>query len=1499
MGSALTVGSSALFLAILTSLPALRSCASHLRSKRTKNASGFAEPCSSYCDQDGEATAKSLAAFSDRWNRVVIFLLAVAGLAVSLSLAVISTIHNHHGFVIESWLLSGIWMLLSFQAAVVFLVSSPKTRFSLIQSISGASILAGIVPWVEISLSYPSGTRPSPISIRFYTAQSVIAVLCIVVGSLLPRRPDVYTDGKVVDQESSVSLLSRYSFHWVDGLLKRTGKNKGIEVDDLPALPYPLRSKTLCAKFASNHKAKQKLWKTIILTHKGPVVLQLALTLLNAVLSFCPQVILYQILSSLEANSGDTRGWGSAVWILMFGGQLLLSSAVKQWLFWVIYSRIGIPVYEELTAIIFDKAMRQKDIRKAPTKRPSPGQGESTSKSNRSVINLATVDARRIADFASFGYRLPSSVLKLSVACALLIRLIGWRSLACGLGSFLLLMPVNMFVARRYSRAQKILMSHRDQKMAVVTEILRGIRQVKLSAMEGEYQSRILAARQVELRALWRSFLYNISLSCLWIFGPLLLSTVSLGAYSILHGDLSASVAFTAMSIFGSLEMTLSILPEMISSGLEAKISCERIEAYLTTTPERQVVALPDEKISLQNATISWASNPEQPSNQQRFVLRNLNLTFSYKGLSIISGKTGSGKSLLLASLLGECDLLSGAVTSPSRPQSPPGQSWIVDGAIAYVAQIPWIENATVKDNILFGLPYNAARYQQTLFACALEKDLEMLEDKDLTEIGADGVNLSGGQRWRVSLARALYSRAGVLILDDIFSALDTHTGEHVYRHALVGPLGAGRTRILATHHASLCLGHADYSVVLENGGVGYAGPVDNGEKREEMPCPDEFVGFGQQPSGAVSSTQTSVDQTSSSRKAFTQEETRGKGSIKLSMWAAYFRMGGRVPWWVLVISGYLSYVLFYFGRAWWVNVWTKSTSTHLEPERHLNIVSHSIDNVMTVSQADHPISFYLEVYIALSIATFIFGATKYYLLLCGTVEASKNLFDQLTYTVLRAPLRWLDTVPLGRILNRFTMDFHLIDSRLAVNLGNVTDELLQVLGITLSGILVSPLLAVFSLILLLLCLQISSTYLAGAREIKRLESVARSPISDQFETCLTGLTTIRAFGRVGAYLDLIHVKVDRHARAWSNLWLFNRWLGFRISVVGVAFSTATAALVMYTPGVTASLAGFALSFSLQYSNAISMSLKQYANTEMNMNSTERAIEYSRIETEDQGGLRPPAAWPTSGRLEIEDLAVSYASDLPPVLDGLTFSAVNERVGVVGRTGAGKSTLSLALFRFLEARRGSIHIDGIDISKINLHDLRSRLAIIPQDPVLFSGTIRSNLDPFSQHTDAEVLDALERVHLINSDEACFSTDTEPGHTQPPNIFTSLTSTISEGGLNLSQGQRQLLCLARAILSQPKIMVLDETTSAVDMDTDKLIQRSIREELPHVSTLLVIAHRLSTIADFDKILVLDAGRGVEFGTPRDLMEQGGAFRELVERSSERDVLHGIIYRDECE
>ena len=447
------------------------------------------------------------------------------------------------------------------------------------------------------------------------------------------------------------------------------------------------------------------------------------------------------------------------------------------------------------------------------------------------------------------------------------------------------------------------------------------------------------------------------------------------------------------------------------------------------------------------------------------------------------------------------------------------------------------------------------------------------------------------------------------------------------------------------------------------------------------------------------------------------------------------------------------------------------------------------------------------------------------------------------------------------------------------------------------------------SLALLIICVRIARFYMTGAREAKRLESSAKSPVFEQFGSALTGVGTIRAFDKSDIYITRMFSKIDDHVSSFWYLWAFNRWMGWRMSLVGGFFATFVAVMILLINGIDAALAGFALSFALEYGSAVIWSVRFYTNIELDMNAAERIIEYANLPTESLDGADPPAAWPSEGRLEVNALVVGYAPDLPPVLKGLTFRVErNERIGVVGRTGAGKSSLTLALFRFLEAREGSIHIDGLDISRIKLHALRSRLAIIPQDPVLFSGTIRSNLDAFDEHEDSALRDALLRVHLVTAEEieSINNSSSSSGTATPvpptpngttknlnKNPFLHLSSPITEGGLNLSQGQRQLLCLARAIVSRPKIMVLDEATSAVDMATDTLIQRSIREEFGD-STLIVIAHRLSTIADFDKILVLDDGKVAEFGTPKELFAlEDGAFRGMVGESGEREKLVGMV------
>ena len=384
------------------------------------------------------------------------------------------------------------------------------------------------------------------------------------------------------------------------------------------------------------------------------------------------------------------------------------------------------------------------------------------------------MDAKRVSDFSVFYFMFPQTFFILTISIAFLITLIGWKSLFAGLSVFVIVLPFNIYASRRYTGAQDDIMKVRDQKMVVVTEALQGIRQIKFSAQEQQWQEKIGKKRDEELATQWRIFFFDTVLISIWILGPVMLSAVSLAVYSVLNGGLSASVAFTSITVMGSMESSLAVLPEIIADALEAWVSIQRIDEYLKA-PEREPYIVPGDAIRFEDASIAWPSD-SQEEDADRFALKNVNVQFPKKELSVISGKTGSGKSLFLASILGEADRLTGHVQVPKAPSfeerfdyKANKSDWIIDSALAFVAQIPWIENATIKDNILFGLPFDSGRYKKVLNSCALEKDLDLLPDGELTDIGANGINLSGGQRWRISFARALYSRAGILILDDIF----------------------------------------------------------------------------------------------------------------------------------------------------------------------------------------------------------------------------------------------------------------------------------------------------------------------------------------------------------------------------------------------------------------------------------------------------------------------------------------------------------------------------------------------------------------------------------------------------------------------------------------------------------------------------------------------------------------------------------------------------------
>ena len=1448
------------------------------------------------------------------------------------------------------------------QAGALFIEPQYLVRFelSVFGAISSILFFTSIVIENLILKSFSKAPRPVNVYRTLTAIQLVDALALVIIYSCVPRRPDVYRDEKVVDRQFTVSILARFGFSWPSPLLRFAAANKGLEVHDLPEIDHQTRSKTLRQRFERVGQ-KDKLWKALFWSHKWAFLSQWAFVTITSVTNFLPQITLFFILQALEdrdkGRSSAPRLW---IWVFGLGLSIVISSWLEAWLFFICYSRIGQPIFQQLAAVIFGKAMRRKDI-KGVTKKSivemdlneviaingeAGNRGEDSTKKDededdeqktrQSTINLVGVDSYRISSFATYIYIFPGTVLKLALALGFLIKLIGWTPLLAGLAMPIIVTPINALASKRYAKAQDQLMKTRDKKMAVVTEALQGIRQIKFSALEDNWQRKILEVRRKELTIQWHVFNLDTILIAIWILGPTMLAAIALGVYALIYKSLKASIAFTTISVFEALEMTLAIVPEMITEYFDANISAKRVETYLESA-EKEEHTKAGPTISFKDASIAWPSE-ETGQDEDQYCLRDLNLEFPNNELSVIAGRTGSGKSLLLASILGEADILSGTIQVPCGPSwderfddQAKSDNWYLEGSLAFVAQIPWIENATIKDNILFGLPIDPVRYKKTLSVCALEKDLQTLPDGELTDIGANGINLSGGQKWRVSFARALYSRASILILDDIFSAVDANVGRQLFEEALTGELGRGRTRILVTHHVALCMPRTKYTVLLGDGGLLHAGTVEQlretggleailAQDIEEQQNTDEAqtrsaleVDDGRGLQDVTSRLSNRSRRRSSAAKhdagpeqiqvpkKFTEDEKREQGAIKYKIYAEYVRASGGLRYWLLILLAFAACLTVILGRSWWISVWTSSYHTesmllsdHFRPQAYLR----NLKKEFIAVQIDADLWFYLGIYLAWSVGRCVIGTLRYFLVFVASIRASKDLFQQLIYSVLRAPLRWLDTVPVGRILNRFTADFNMIDSHISTDLAFMMHNAMQVMSVIIAGIFLSSWMIIFALVLLGICMHYALRYLIAAREVKRLESNCKSPIFELFGAALTGISTIRAFDKSEIYVQRMYRKIDTYAQANWHLWLFNRWMGFRLNMVGAIFATITAALIVSIRGVDASLAGFALSFALEYTEALVWALRDYANVELDMNAVERVVEYSNISTEDQGGDAAPAAWPSEGGLEVANLVVSYAADQPPVLKGLSFSIKpNQRVGVVGRTGAGKSSLTLALFRFLEAREGVILIDGVDISKIRLQDLRARLAIIPQDPVLFSGTIRSNLDAFDEHDDLELRNALEQVHLVASKDMASNepsgTATPVGSNANTNIFRKLNSKISEGGLNLSQGQRQLLCLARAIVSRPKIMVLDEATSAVDMETDNLIQRSIREEFQD-STLIVIAHRLSTIADFDRVLVMGDGKVLEYDEPQLLMEkEGGEFRRMVEESGEREALEEMM------
>ena len=830
-------------------------------------------------------------------------------------------------------------------------------------------------------------------------------------------------------------------------------------------------------------------------------------------------------------------------------------------------------------------------------------------------------------------------------------------------------------------------------------------------------------------------------------------------------------------------------------------------------------------------------------TNYATFAVRDLNLEIKRGELVAIVGAVGSGKSSILSALVGEMRKANGQV--------------VINGTVGFCAQVPWIMNATVKDNILFGREYDEDRYNAVIRASALGPDLEILPDGDLTEIGERGITISGGQKQRLNIARAAYFDADVILLDDPLSAVDAHVGNHLFEKCISGLL-KDKTRLLVTHQLHF-LPMVDRILVVKDGTIveegSYSHLVEQGEDfariLRDFGSKDEATKETEEEAIESVAAETPQDPKKITKQLLTTED-RETGAVSAAVYKGYLEKGGGL--WtlpiLLLITGLAQVAQ--VGNNLWLSFWSRRQFE---------------------GRTD---KFYIGIYASFGFAqAFAYFALGFGVTVIGN-RASSGMHSSAVRRVLQAPMSFFDTTPQGRIINRFSKDIDTMDNLLSDSFRMFLTTFSSIVGSFILSIVIYHYFAAALGPLLIMFYLFALYYRASAREIKRIDSVLRSSVYAQFGETLTGLSTVRAYREQDRFIAMNEKFIDRMNGAYLLTITNQRWLGIRLDFTGTLLILVVAILAVTSRfNVDPATTGLVLSYTMQVTGMIGWMVRQFAEVENNMNASERVFHYgSKLEIEaDFTSDNPPAdSWPSAGAIDFVNVDLAYRPGLPLVLNSLNLSIkAGESVGIVGRTGAGKSSILAALYRMCELSAGKITIDGLDVSTIGLHELRSKLSIIPQDPVLFAGTIRSNLDPNDTYSDHEIWQALLKTHFVHGELG-----------EGVGLIT-LDSSVDDEGLNFSLGQRQLLAMARALLRKTKILVLDEATSSVDFETDSLIQATIQNEFRN-ATLLCIAHRLKTIIHYDKICVMDKGRVAEFDTPKALFDSGGIFRSMCDRSS---------------
>ncbi|KAI1315141.1 hypothetical protein EDD11_001246 [Mortierella claussenii] len=1389
----------------------------------------------------------------------------------------------------------------------------------------------------------------------------------LVVESFPRGRTQVQKRSQSSSEYDKANFFSRVTFDFMQRLVSLGYKRPLLQSDIASLMPRRMQAEHSYSRLSTKwNKSKEQhatkgtrpsLMKTILLSFSSQwISIMIVRILTSAMIYVSPQLLnsLLGFIQSYGYASTETEqksvSWGIILAFGLFFASILVTLLNAQ--LQASTNNLGIEVRTALMSMIYRKALRLSNDAK---QRSTAGE----------ITNHMSVDAERWATSLPFLPMIVSVPIEIAIAVWMLYELIGW-SIFVGLAAVILMLPLHAKLSGFFSTFRAAKMKAMDSRLRLVNEVLGGMKIVRLYNWEDSFKEKIATVRRDELKVLKKFGTVFSLVAVVFMSTPLVITLVSLAVFATRGGpnfgpgDINPQTIFVSISLFGLLSRPVSAMSNTIAQVTSITVATTRIQKFLMAEelddtvierePEtdqqdgRAVIEVKDgvfawcpEHAPIETEKEKRAREKEEAKKQKEAenkalkagkpapikkepeetdyspTLSNINLSVQKGTLTAIVGRVGQGKTSLLSALIGDMYKRHGAVR--------------IRGRIAYAAQQAWIINASLKDNITFGLDFDQAKYDAIVAASGLLPDISMLPAGDVTEIGERGINLSGGQKQRVSIARAAYQDADVYLLDDPLSAVDAHVDQHLWEN-LIGPQGLlkNKTRLLVTHGIHH-LEHVDQIVVVKDGGISEQGHYDdlmeakNGFYRlideysinsrnvreKEADAEDgtaEVVGKEEE---AEQEKKSQVDTQNGGEKEVKKAVVGSKKNDKAAELIAAEKMVlGRVSWSVYNIyfraASYryslLSIVLYILeqscqvGTNLWLEHWTSTSNKDAQsPAKFLGVYSAI-----------------LVVYMSLNFAV------TYAIMVFAGLRAATRIHNDLLDSILRLPMSFFDTTPLGRIVNRFSTDIFAIDNTLPFGFMMIMNSCTSVLATLIVIAATTPVFLAMVPPLAVGFVLVQSYYLRSSRALKRIDSTSRSPVYQHFTETLVGVSTIRAMNMHESFIEDNEKKSTISANAYFTYQMVARWLQVRLETLG-AFVVLGAALfaVLKRNSLSPSMVGLALSYALTITQDITTLVRVYCELQNQLVSVERVDEYLRKNPEAPAALpvddQLHKDWPQAGHVEFRDYSTRYRQGLDLVIKNVSFAVQpKEKVGICGRTGAGKSSLTLALFRIIEAANsewakashngadedtitstvadttpvavlekvhveedgGSIWIDGVDISTVGLSRLRKHLAIIPQDPTLFAGTVRENLDPFDELEDSDLWQALERAHLKDHISS---------------LSGGLSFKVSQNGDNFSVGQRSLICLARALLRKSKVLVLDEATAAVDVETDELIQKTIRKEFKD-RTILTIAHRIKTIMDSDKILVLEKGRVEEYESPQTLLQRPSSlFFKLAQQAGE--------------